>query len=175
MATKARSAGEGTIRRRADGSWEARMRTEGRRVSFYGATKQEAQRKLFSARQARQDGQRQPDKRTTVTQVTERWLAAKQPPAIEPTTFRGYVAYVKHHVIPAWGGIRAWQLTPGQVERYLNQMVRDGLSPLSARHVRAVLRAALGWAVKEGLLTVNVAEFADGPKVVRSPIEPLAP
>jgi len=50
MARKRRGNNEGTITKRSDGRWEARISLEGgRRKSFYGKTRLEAQRKLTQA------------------------------------------------------------------------------------------------------------------------------
>ena len=50
MAAKRRGHGEGTIKQRADGLWEARVSLEGgKRRSFYGKTRREAQDKLRGA------------------------------------------------------------------------------------------------------------------------------
>ncbi len=48
---------EGTIYKRKDGRWEARISLDqGRRKAFYGRTRPEVRRKLATALKARQDG-----------------------------------------------------------------------------------------------------------------------
>ena len=50
MAQKRRGHGEGSIKQRADGLWEARVSLEGgKRKSFYGKSRREAQDKLRAA------------------------------------------------------------------------------------------------------------------------------
>jgi hypothetical protein len=53
MAIKRRGNGEGTIRRRADGRWEAMvMLPDGKRKSLYARTRAEVQRELVAIRRS---------------------------------------------------------------------------------------------------------------------------
>ncbi|HVA26439.1 MAG TPA: hypothetical protein VMW62_18870 [Chloroflexota bacterium] len=42
----------------------------------------------------------------------------------------------------------------------MNDKARQGLSPRTAQHIKAVLRAALNWAIGEGVLTRNAAQLS---------------
>jgi len=68
MPGKRRSNGEGTIYQRQDGRWEASYRTtEGRKISLYAATQEEARRQLAQAVADRDRGLPAPrDERQTV-------------------------------------------------------------------------------------------------------------
>jgi integrase len=54
-------------------------------------------------------------------------------------------------------------------------MVAGGQSSYSANHARAVLRTALGDAIRHGLLVRNVAALADPRRVEERPSEPMRP
>lgn len=151
MPVKGRGAHEGTIRQRKPGLWEARIRNGNERESIYGKTEQEVIEKLLEARNAVSEGGPLPNRRMTVAKLIHDWLESKRPPATAPKTWRGYEEKCRNHVVPAWGTTKARELRPGRIESYLNQKVSDGhLSPMSARHIRGILRAALNWAMAEG-------------------------
>lgn len=71
---KKRAKGEGTIRKRADGLWEARLSVPGRRTpkSFYGKTQAEAVKKRAEAKRALEDGYSLDSRNQTVGEYLER-------------------------------------------------------------------------------------------------------
>ena len=52
-------------------------------------------------------------------------------------------------------------------------MTERGLSPRTVQYTRAVLRRALGYALKWGLVARNVATLVDPPRSIRTPVQPL--
>jgi len=85
---------------------------------------------------------------------------------IRPTTRHGYEVVIRMHLVPAIGDFRLSALSPLHVERALSEL-GPRMSPKTLRNVHAVLRRALGQAVRSGLVTRNVAsrEFVDAPRV----------
>jgi hypothetical protein len=75
-----KSNGEGSVRQRANGLWEARIMLDGgKSKSFYGATKAEALKKLRTALNARDKGL--PvlmDERQTVGAFLRQWMNARR-------------------------------------------------------------------------------------------------
>lgn len=74
-----RSAGEGTIRQRKDGRWEARLdlgliNGKRRYKALYGATRKEAAEKLAEAQRQREQGVDVTQGRTTVAAFLDVWL-----------------------------------------------------------------------------------------------------
>lgn len=63
-----RGRGEGTIRLRGDGRWEATVTLGTQRKSFYGKTRREVQDKLRQAQRDYEQGQYVGDARQTVEQ-----------------------------------------------------------------------------------------------------------
>ena len=80
MARKRRGRGEGLIRERTDGSWEARISigfdTDGKRISrsVYSKTKGEVQEKLRKLQNDAAGGQLADPTTVTVGQYLESWL-----------------------------------------------------------------------------------------------------
>lgn len=77
--TRRRAPNEGTIRKRADGRWEAVLHlgySEGRRVrkSFYGTTRREVHARLVAAQRDLQMGQEPPNDRMSTARYLAEWL-----------------------------------------------------------------------------------------------------
>jgi integrase len=173
-----RGNGEGTIIRRADGRWEARVTLpDGTRKSFYARSRQEAARRLTQALRDRDQGLPVGlNARQTVGQYLERWLADVARPTVRPSTYESYAGYVRRHLIPGLGAIPLSRLTPQDVQAFLTAKLQDGqLTPRTVQYLRAILRRALAQALKWGLVARNAAALTDPPKVPRHEIRPLTP
>ena len=159
-----RARSEGSVyQRKSDGLWAASLTLDGgRRVTRYSATQAEALRVLARLRAERDRGQQPTDERTTVKAFLERWLAAVEP-RLRPSTFARYRQIVERQIIPNIGPLRLARLQPSDVAAMMTAVQAQGLSPRTAAHCRAVLRAALADAEKWGELSRNAAKLADPP------------
>ena len=142
-----RDYGEGSIYRRKDGRFEGKLRNHGKRVSVYGATYREAKAKLKLERGKREAGVI-PSGKQTVGRFLERWLTDVVEPTVEKTTYASYRQQVQTHLLPELGREPLDKLNPQAVQRLLNQLARDGLSPRTVEYVRAVGRRAFNVAIK---------------------------
>lgn len=97
---------------------------------------------------------------TTVSKWLDRWLEEIHSKRIRPTTLRSYRTAIENHIKPAIGSKRLDKLTPQHV-RQMHNRVGERRSAVVA-HV--ILQKALKDAVREQMLTVNVAELVDKPK-----------
>jgi len=171
-----RGRGEGTIYRRADGRWEAKVDlglVNGKRVrkSIYGRTRREVQEKLARAQADLRRGLPLVDERTTVSEFLSEWLDAVRH-RLRPKTFRSYEQIVRVHLVPFLGAIPLAKLQPHHVQQLVASRLDLGLSPRTADYCRVVLRAALNDAVRWGIIARNVAQLADPPRQERPAIEP---
>ena len=112
MAEKKRHArGEGSIRQRKDGTWEARFVTgvdpgtgKDIRKSVYAKTQKEVRKKMTEAIAALdKDDYREPSK-MTVGQWLDVW-AAEYLGGVKPMTVLNYSQHIKNHIKPAMGAI----------------------------------------------------------------------
>lgn len=71
------------------------------------------------------------------------------------------------------GATATTRLTPQQVQRFINQLAKSGLSSASVHRIRAVLRRALNQALNWDLVHRNVATLVDLPKAERPRFEPM--
>src|SRR2546421_11169052 len=116
-----RGYGEGTIRQRADGRWEARLRDQGAgQRSFYGSTRREVQLKLLEGRRDRDRGKAHTTSRLTVERFLRQWLEDVARQRVRPQTFKRYRELVTAHLIPALGRIALDKLGPADVQAMLN-------------------------------------------------------
>ena len=167
-----RGRAEGSIYQRRDGRWTAVVSVgyrRGKRIRrhVYGETRRAVQDKLTRILRDQQDGIEPPPANQTVRAFLTEWLETTAKPRLRPRTLTGYQQHIETHVIPALGTLRLHALSPQQVQAMLAGLQLKGLSASTIRGVRAVLRAALGDAVRWGVVARNAAALAYGPRVQR--------
>lgn len=156
---------EGSITRRSDGLWEARVTLDGgKRKSFYAKTRQEAARKLNEALRDRDSGLPVVGGKQTVEQYLTSWLAATKA-TIRPTTFARYEQFVRVHIVPTIGKSALSKLSPQQLQALYALKLEEGLSSTTVHHLHAVLHRALDKALRLGLVQRNVADMVDVPRM----------
>ena len=170
--TRKRGRSEGSIYQRKDGRWTAVASVgyrQGRRIRrhVYGKTRRQVQEKLTRILRDQQYGIEPPPANQTVRSFLTDWLETTAKPRLRPRTFSGYEKQIEAHIIPALGALRLHALSPQQVQAMLSGLQLKHLSPATIRGVRAVLRAALGDAMRWGLVGRNAAALAYGPRVRR--------
>ena len=159
-------AGDGSIFRLKSGKWRAQRSVGGRGSRRYITrtvpTRTEARAALEELRADQRAGVSR--SRMLLSDYLERWVSDAR--NIRDTTRHGYQVVVMHHLIPTIGSVRVADLSPLHVERALATL-EPRMSAKSLRNVHAVLRRALGQAVRAGLISRNVAsrEFVDAPRV----------
>lgn len=172
MPRKRRGRHEGTVRKRADGRYEARLEigvsSDGRRVQefFYGATKQEALVKLNAAKglpRAKGAG------RLTLSEYLAAWLSEVQQ-RCKFATYKQRETIVRKHINPYIGGLCLSNLRTAQVTGLLSALRRAGTGQRTVQVAYIVLHAALAEAVRSGLIVGNPCDGCAKPKVARKPV-----
>lgn len=156
---------EGTLFYRSrDRRWVAKVSMpDGSRPSASSPDKAEAKRLLAELLRLRDAGARPDDHRVTVGTYLTRWLADVRP-ALAPATWRKHESIVRVHLVPELGGRRLSELSVSEVRGFLSRGARDAQT---VRHHRATLRRALADALRDGLVSRNVAALAEPPKMAR--------
>ena len=167
-----RGQNEGSITKRKDGRWVARLTVgyEGgrqRRKCIYGRTREEAAGKLAQALRNRLLGLPVSNDKITFGQYLDKWLEDSVKPSVRPATYYRYTREVRLHIEPTLGKTRLAKLSPGDIQALMNRKLKEGLSPASVRHMHAVIRRALGQAYKWELVPRNVATLVRPPRVSR--------
>lgn len=177
---KRRARGEGSIRQRKDGTWEARFvigidpgTGKDIRKSVYAKTQKEVRKKMTEAIAALdKDDYREPSK-MTVGQWLDVWTA-EYLGGVKPMTVLNYSQHIKNHIKPAMGAIKLDALNAHTIQKFYNTLGDEqGLSPKTIKNIHGVLHKALSQAVMIGYLRFNPADACTLPRIVRKDIKPL--
>jgi|SRR5579859_2146520 len=159
--------GQGHIRQRSDGRWEALYYdSTGQRRSITGKKNETAKDVAAKLRTALTDldkGIDQPkDNRQTLGEYLDAWLATKKP-SLEVSTYTRYEAVIRLYIKPALGRVPLTKVTVQQVEQLYAHVSSLGKAANTVQKVRIPLRAALADAVRFDMVGRNVAAIAKMP------------
>jgi integrase len=169
-----RGPGEGSIRERKDGTFEARLVVDGKRLSFYGETRREVQQKLREAKRQAEQGKLIGQSRQTVAQYLEGWLTDHVSLSRRPKTIESYALNIQR-LVPHLGHLRLDRLKSAHIQQAYAQLLASGLSARSVEQAHAVLRCALQQAVREGILPYSPVAAVTPPHPERHEPDPLTP
>lgn len=159
-----RGNGEGALRRRPDGRWEARWYDdELKRHSRYAKTRREAQQLLAEALRDQQQGLPLPSEQQTVKTYLATWLEGRRPPQVKYKTWRLNEQSCRLYIIPAFGRILLVKLTPQHIQALYAKALAKGLASSSVHHIHETLHKALEDALCMGLVQRNVADMVKAP------------
>ncbi len=183
--------GEGTIRQRSNGRWEARYRYvdpvtgEKCRGSAYGRTSKEARVEMMKALDRIAEGSPVKDSSITVGAWVEHWLATSLVASSrKESTKQLYRVLAPHLTSGTFAGRRLDRLRPSDVEALVVELRtkngrrrvghdEDGvptftvMSSSTVQRIFVLLRLALDGAVRDGLLARNPARQVKQPSVER--------
>ncbi len=171
-----RSNGEGSVRRRPNGTWEARLYYEDprtgmrKRRSFYGQTAAEARRQMREARERLAAGAPVADSVMTVQEWCWRWLETTVAASSRrPTTRVLYESLVRSHLSPPpLGQMTLGRVRPSDIEALVLRLRARGLAESTVQRIFIVLRMALEGAVRDGLIARNPAALVRPPRIERT-------
>lgn len=174
-----RGRGEGSIWRRADGRWQARLDlgwVAGKRKhkDIYGRTRAEVASKLRKLATGQEEGKAPPNDRIRLDSFLATWLGEVVKPRRSHGHWRNCEGHVRLHIAPAIGRLPLARLTVADVERLINEVRGKGVAPDTVRLVHATLRAALGVANRWGLVQQNVATLVEPITVQREEVVPFS-
>lgn len=109
----------------------------------------------------------------TVADYLDTWLTDTAPRTVAPKALERYRGLVKNQVKPHLGTIALQKLRPVDIDGWLQELGKSGLSVRSVRHAHGVLRTALNHAAKLELVERNVARIIGPPALERKEIEIL--
>lgn len=176
--------GSGSIRKRLDGSWEARYSAgrdpgTGKQIqrSIYGKTQKEVRQKLAQVITELDNGTYIAPQRMTVGEWLDIWLE-EYTGNIKATTRRSYRNHIQNHIKPALGAVKLSSLNAHTIQRFYNDLGKGrgdgaGLSPSTVKITHGVLRQALQKAVVCGYIHSNPADSCTLPRSERKEIKPL--
>lgn len=173
---KKRGQNEGSISKRTDGTWWARITVgvdsagKQKRKAFYGKTRKEVQEKMTEALNDLNKGQYVESSKMYVSEWFDCWLKDYKKNQVKPTTYVNYCGKVKKHILPCIGKYKLKDLKPEIIQKTINQMVAKGLSPETVRNINNIMHDAFKVANKNGLIIKNVASGMVLPKIEKSEV-----
>jgi len=178
---KRRPQGDGTIRKRSDGRWEARIivghKNDGSPMykSAFTKTQKSALKQLHQLIDLYRDIDLTEDSRMTLGEWLDKWLDEYMIFTIRESTLDSYRAMVKNQVKPFIGGKQIASLTTADMQKFYNKIKKEGrvrehpihgktLADSMVRGVHMMLHEALDTAVKERLIAKNPTNGTTVPK-----------
>lgn len=174
---KRRGRGDGSVRQRPNGLWEASLRyidpltSVRRRLSVYGATRSDAVEKLDAARSRLRREQRPAASRVTLGAYLEHWLENVVRPTRRPATYRSYAATILHLEASPLAAHPLRDLQRATLQRTFARWPATRTTELAV----VLLRAALTQALDDGLLLVNPALGLKPPRREPAEMRALSP
>lgn len=176
---KKRGHGEGSIYQRTDGRWCASIAighdSNGKllRRYIYRQTKREVTEELTRLQNQKLDGRVSLGTKLTLGEYLDQWLESVKR-SVRPSTIYSYQNVLRLHVKEHIGRVKLSGLADHHIHGIYNRMSDAGLSPRMLQMVHTILKRALTAAVKRRLLTFNVMDLVDRPKVPKFEIAPLS-
>jgi integrase len=172
-----RGNGDGSLYRRRDGYWVGAFYAPTvsggrRRVVVYGKTREQARDKLNKAQQDARAGILVPDEVWKVGPYLEYWLENFVKRNRRPATYTLYEMNIRLYLHPGLGNYKLTALTVVSVQQFFNQRLQQGDSVRKVQVMRTVLSAALTRAVREELISRNVARLVELPEWHAGTIRP---
>lgn len=178
---KRRPQGDGMVRKRSDGRWEARIvighKNDGTPMhkSVFGKTQKETLDKLHRAIETYRDVDLCEDSRMTLGEWLDKWLDEYMIFTLRESTMQSYRMIVNHYIKPYLGGKPLTSLTTADIQKLYNKLKKEGrvredpikgktLADSMVRGIHMMLHEALDAAVKERLIVRNPTNGTTVPK-----------
>lgn len=168
-----RGQGEGTISKRADGTWCGRLTVgktpEGKqkRKAFYGKTRKEVQEKMNAAKVEMDKGIYFEPSNMTVAQWMDIWLKEYKIKNVKPNTYRVYRRIVYGFIVPELSNIKLKDLRVEQAQKLVNKVFDWGYTK-NTELLFLILSQSLKQAKKNEIIYKNIMENVKLPKYEKS-------
>ena len=167
--------GNGSVRQREDGRWEARCYINGKRHSFYGDRQTDVLKRMREALKQQDDGVSFEPTRVTMAQWLDIWLEEYVKPSNKPLSYSTYKSRITTHIKPNLGKIKLTAINATQIQAFYNRLYRsDNLAPKTIKNIHGILHKALQQAVKLRYIGFNPCDSCTLPRVEKHEIKPLS-
>ncbi|BCJ30535.1 tyrosine-type recombinase/integrase [Actinocatenispora sera] len=175
---KRRRNGEGTIYQRKDGRWVAELyypQPDGtrRRKPVYGKTRTEVEDKLAELRKHAQQGVPLASGTLTLNAYLTEWLTEVVSKRVRPNTLETYRIMVEQYLLPGIGRRKLGKLNVREVRQFLDGLAKRGTGARTVQYVHTTLRVALEDAMREEIISRNVARLVRVPAPPKQERQPL--
>ena len=181
MANKRRPQGDGTIRKKSDGRWEARIiighKNDGSPMykSAFAKTQKSALKQLHQLLDLYRDVDLTEECRITLGEWMDKWLDEYMIFSLRENTVHGYRNMIEHQIKRFIGDKPLTSLTTADIQKFYSKIKKQGrakphpihgteLSDSMVRSVHLLLHEALDAAVRERLIVRNPTKGTTIPK-----------
>ncbi len=185
---KRRGNGEGCIRQKKSGRWEALMSDGYNRLGkpktkyLSAKTHGELMKKVDEYKVAKLTGTYIENNKLTVGQWLDEFYSTHIVNRVTLSTQVNDESIIKHHLKPFIGRIKLSELKGRKVQQIYNQLLIDGrvdgkggLNPKTIRNIHITLHKALEQAVRDDLIIKNPLKSVTLPRMKKKTIEILSP
>lgn len=155
--------------------WRGRVRLHGTRYDVYGTKEGEAQRKLDDLKAEILGGTYAKPGKRTVGQLVDEYIADGETRGLKPKTLFFYRQARDRYIGAELARVKLQDLRPEHIRRWTNGLAAAGLGSTSIRNTRAVLNAAVEFALRQEWVARNVVELVKPPKRVKPKLRPPTP
>lgn len=113
--------------------------------------------------------------KTTLADYLKQWLKDYCWPTLAPTSAQTYEYIVKKHIIPTIGAIPLTSLKPKDLQRLYTEKLAAGLSNRTVIYIHTAMHKSLKTALRMGMVSRNVADAVDPPRLVRHEMKTMSP
>ena len=178
---KRRPQGDGTIRKRSDGRWEARIivghKNDGSPMykSAFTKTQKSALKQLHQLLDLYRDVDLTEECRMTLGEWMDKWMDEYMIFTIKENTIKGYRSQIDHQIKPFIGHKQLASLTTADIQKFYNKIKKEGrvhphpihghvLSDSMVRKIHMMLHEAMEVAVRERYIVRNPTDNTTIPK-----------
>ena len=133
-----------------------------RRTRTY-QTMEQAEQVIADYRRAQLLGGKSAPRDVSMEDWLRYWMREIITPNCAETTRHGYENILYTHMIPTLGKVYVQELTAMRVQQYYGELRKKGLANNTIRKHHVLLHAALGAAVRQGIVRDNVADLVTPP------------
>ena len=178
---KKRGQNEGSIRKRKDGKWEARVTVginpngSNRRKSLYGKTRQEVSIKMAEFLNDLHKGTLIDPTNKTVAEWLDEWMHDYKKLVLKPTSYINYMGYIDRQIVPMLGKYKLKDLRTDIVQKFIQDLVKLDLATGTIYGIVKVLKSAIKQAYINGMISKNVTYGVTMPKNEKIPRKAFTP
>ena len=158
-----RSHGEGSLNKRANGTYLAQVSIEGKRVSKTFKVRKEAQEWINTITGQVRQGLTYSSAKTTVDELLTEWLNIKRTKS-RPATNESYSRLARLYISPALGALRLQELNAAKIQKFYSTMEKQGTGKRTIELTHTILHGFLSHAQKLGLIAQNWAALVEVPR-----------
>lgn len=184
--SRKRANGEGTIRKRKNGTWEGRITTtnlatgDSMRKCVYGKTQKEVKDKMEQIMKEEEDRKQNPllvkqeddNEDLTLNEWLDIWLSDYLSD-IKHGTLVSYKSLSNNHIRKELGKYKLKNLKPPIIQKFYNNLKNQGLSPKYIKNIHGCLHRALDMAVKVEYIEKNYTSVCSIAKGNPEEVNPL--